>query len=273
MTKKQRFGFFFNRIRADALAALFDSQELQDGFHGTHEQHAFVMSVDIRGSTDLMLKARTAEAFALFITTLCNDFQMIVKDCYGVFDKFTGDGILAFFPEFFTGKDAGFFAVSAAHRCHMAFEKHYKANRTSFKAIPTDAGLGIGIDYGPLRIIPVADGLTVVGEPVVYACRMGGAPAKKTFLNQMAYEQVNSRIAAHCSINEADTPFKHESRMLCYDTILREQDYKPELPAWALNTSQHATPDVAQEPKQNVQSNKPSVDGDRDKRVGVGEKG
>ena len=102
---------------------------------------------------------------------------------------------------------------------------------------------------------------------------MGGAPAKKTFLNQRAYEQVNSRIAAYCSINETDTPFKQESRMLCYDTILREQNYKPELPAWAINTGQQATPDVAQDPKQQVQSIKPSADGDKDKRVGVVEKG
>ena len=37
-----------------------------------------------------------------------------ITDSYGVFDKFTGDGILAFFPEFFSGPDAGFLAIRAA---------------------------------------------------------------------------------------------------------------------------------------------------------------
>jgi hypothetical protein len=47
----------------------------------------------------------------------------------GVVDKFTGDGIVCFFPEFFCGEDAGYLAISAAalsspmeaghRRCHV----------------------------------------------------------------------------------------------------------------------------------------------------------
>jgi hypothetical protein len=36
-----------------------------------------------------------------------------------------------------------------------------------------DTGLGIGIDFGATRLVQMAGGLSVVGAPVVYACRLG----------------------------------------------------------------------------------------------------
>jgi len=94
-----------------------------------------------------------------------------VKNHFGIFDKFTGDGILAFFPEFFTGKRCRYHGVAAAHEATTIFAKCYKDHRPSFKSVLTDVGLTAGIDYGPVHLVRVADGLTVVGEPVVYACR------------------------------------------------------------------------------------------------------
>jgi len=35
------------------------------------------------------------------MTELCFDLETAIKDEFGVFDKFTGDGVLAFFPEIF----------------------------------------------------------------------------------------------------------------------------------------------------------------------------
>ena len=62
--------------------------------------HAFVVAVDIRRSTDLMLKARTPRHFAEFTTALCVELTQVLLESGGVFDKFTGDGILAFFSNF-----------------------------------------------------------------------------------------------------------------------------------------------------------------------------
>ena len=40
----------------------------------------------------------------------------------------------------------------AADQCHAAFERHYHESRKSFKTVLTDVGLGIGIDYGLVRL-------------------------------------------------------------------------------------------------------------------------
>jgi adenylate cyclase len=72
------------------------------------------MAVDLRRSTELMLKSRRPELFAEFILYLAQQLRMIILNNYGIFDKFTGDGVLAFFTDFYSGCDSGFRAITAA---------------------------------------------------------------------------------------------------------------------------------------------------------------
>ena len=101
LTKKQQLAFLLDRVSPDAAHVLLDSESLRNEFLTPEARPLFAMSVDIRRSTDLMLKARTPQAFAAFITILCKDLTDVVRSYHGVVDKFTGDGILCFFPEFF----------------------------------------------------------------------------------------------------------------------------------------------------------------------------
>jgi class 3 adenylate cyclase len=190
------------------------------------------MSVDIRRSTELMLKAREPARFAEFITALSEELFAVVIENNGVFDKFTGDGILAFFPQVFTGEDAAYFAVRAATECHRVFEQTYKASRSSFSSVLRGVGLGIGIDYGRVRLLKMADGLTVVGSPVVYACRLSGAPAGRTYLNQPAIEMIEDKYRRYCSIEECAINIKHEGEIVAYDVTTNHVDFKPANPSW-----------------------------------------
>jgi class 3 adenylate cyclase len=234
LQEKERLSFVLKRIHTDARDVFLGSPEFQAEFLKNKQSAAFVLAVDVRRSTELMLKSRKPEMFAEFITKLSNGLREIVLQHHGVFDKFTGDGILAFFPDFYTGSDAGFYALAAANACHRLFSEHYRKSYGSFYSILSlkEVGLGIGIDYGDVSLVLVGDELAIVGNPVVYACRMATAPAGQTLANQPAYEKLSARFSRHCVLRDAELEMKHEGLHVAYEVHLNNQPYEPEQPSW-----------------------------------------
>lgn len=230
MQRKQDIQHLLNSVSAEAGPKIESDDEFRRKF--TSDSFSFVVSVDIRRSTELMLKARTPKLFADFITTLCGDLVDIFKRNLGVVDKFTGDGILAFFPDFYSGEDAGYLALRAAAEATQAFEVRYRQFRSSFSVILSDVGLGIGIDYGDVHLVRMAGALTIVGQPVVYACRMGGAPAGRIYLNQGAYDQISDRYAHLVNIQETTISIKGDGALVAYDVALTGRGHSPCSPAW-----------------------------------------
>jgi len=243
----RELAFLETRVHPDAVRALATNTELRAQLLGSpHERGkiqeprtspTWVMSVDIRRSTELMLKARSPEAFAEFITTLSNKLMQCVQWGGGIVDKFTGDGILAFFPDFFSGPDAGFLVVETARECHDEFAAHYRNYRKSFQAVRLDTGLGIGIDYGQCALVNVNDALTVVGAPVVYACRLSAAPVNRTYVNQTAYDALQNKCPGAFKFTETAIDIKHEGLTLAYDAV-RGEPYGPVTPEWAARRTQ-----------------------------------
>jgi class 3 adenylate cyclase len=244
LDEKEKLTFLLPKVNEEAKNCLLKDANFQKKFLETKECLAFIMSVDIRRSTELMLKARSPEKFAHFITDLCSELEKVIKENFGIFDKFTGDGILAFFPDFFSGEDAGFFAISAADRCHKLFMEKYKEYRSSFNSVLTNTGLGIGIDYGLAHLVEMAGGLTVVGVPVVYACRLSGSPAGITLLNQPAYESINKKFSAYCFFHETELDIKNEGSILGYEVSLNKNEYTPRNPDWAFSVQEEISPDL-----------------------------
>ena len=238
LTSKLELEFLLDKVNQDGRSQLMTSPKFRQLFLGQNDNTpAFVMSIDIRRSTELMLKARNAQAFAKFITELCSELMEIIKNSFGVVDKFTGDGVLAYFPDFYSGRDAAYRAICVAAKCHTAFFKSYANSRLSFKLILKNVGLGIGIDYGDVHLVKIAGGLTVVGEPVVYACRLSAAPAGMTLLNQPAYEKVIEQFGRYCFIKETEITIKHEGELLAYAVELNDKNYDSRTPDWALKTA------------------------------------
>lgn len=93
-----------------------------------------------------------------------------------------------------------------------------------------DVGVGTGIDYGDVHLVRIAGALTVVGEPVVYACRLGGAPAGRILLNQQAYEIIHSRYGDVTVIDSSSLEIKSEGRLFCYDAMLSNSEHAPDAP-------------------------------------------
>ena len=114
------------RVGALAKEELIVNEELRNNFSNNSVRPGAVISIDIRNSTELMLLAKSPVDFAQFITSLILVLEKIVKDNFGIFDKFTGDGLLAFFPDFFCGKDSLYFALQTAKLCQNAFSIEYE---------------------------------------------------------------------------------------------------------------------------------------------------
>jgi class 3 adenylate cyclase len=232
LRKKEDLRHLLDRVHPLARKRLLEDEEFRAPLSAGEECNAFVMSVDIRRSTELMLKAREPAQFAEFITSVCEELFNTVIDNNGVFDKFTGDGILAFFPDKFSGEDAAYHAIKAAAESHRIFDRIYKSSRRSFSSVLKGVGLGIGIDFGRVRLLKVAEGLTVVGAPVAYACRLSGAPAGRTLLNQPALDMVEERYRRYVNIEETSIEIKHEGEIVAYDASTNHVAFSPILPAW-----------------------------------------
>jgi class 3 adenylate cyclase len=237
LRKKDELSYLINAVEPMAREKLLETPDLANDFT-RDDTSAFVMSIDIRRSTELMLKATSASSFANFIRDLCEAFRENVLSNHGVFDKFTGDGILAFFPGFYSGEDAGYFAVRAASKCHDAFRAIYRSCRSYFDTVMNDVGLGIGIDFGTVQLVRQWGNLTVVGKPVVYACRLGGAKPGETLLNQQAHDEVAKRHAAFLNVEETEIEIKHEGRKLAYRVTLGVIEPTLGVPQWFSKTEQ-----------------------------------
>ena len=231
LQEKQRLAHLLDRVSLQAQQRLFASPSLRSAFERDEPCDSYVLAMDIRRSTELMLKARTPALFAEFIVSLAQALRDIVITNYGVFDKFTGDGILAFFPDFFAGPDAGYLALRAATQAHQLFTRIYDSHRRSFIAVLRDTGLGIGIDAGPVSIVHVGTDFTVVGTPVVYACRMAGAAPGQTYLNQPAYERIADKYSRTTEL-PTELHVKNEGTMLAYSATLKSEPFEPASPAW-----------------------------------------
>jgi len=167
LKKKQDLRYLLDRVCSPAKTKLLTDPSFKKRFEEAKTCNAFVLAIDIRRSTDLMLRGKTPRQYADFLNTACGRLVDEIKNQFGIVDKFTGDGQLAYFPDFFAGEDAGYRALTAAQDCHSTFAKTYRGARDSFTVALKDVGLGIGIDFGEVHLLRITDELTVVGAPVV----------------------------------------------------------------------------------------------------------
>jgi class 3 adenylate cyclase len=236
LEEKQRVSHLLDHVGDLAQEKLRHSADFRAQFDFDLPCVAYVLSIDIRRSTELMLKARDPKLFAEFLTTLANEFRKVILVNYGIFDKFTGDGILAFFPEFFSGRDAGYFALKSATTCHDVFASHYQKNRRCFISVLKDIGLGIGLGYGDVQLVQLAGNITVVGKPAVYACRMSGAKAGHTYVTEPAFDRLSEKHSSICSFDDREIDVRHEGTFLVHSATLNDQRYSPALPDWTKST-------------------------------------
>ena len=164
----------------------FRVDELLDAIVEGRPIQMFVMAADIRSSTLLMKEAVKFERFAEIMDRFVSTVRRGIGRSGGWFDKFTGDGFLAYWVVQ-SGPDDQYderFVEAAGNITHTArtlvefFQGRVLDDfRSNSHNMPHSAGLSMGLDAGPGYLVEIGGELTVVGSPVVGAVRMVTAAA------------------------------------------------------------------------------------------------
>ena len=159
----------------------FRKRELLDSVIEGDPIQMFVMAADIRESTALMKEAIRFERFASVMDRFVSSVRLGIRRSGGWFDKFTGDGFLAYWivqsasPTEYEGRFIQT-AGDIAHTAHTLIDLFHRRVMEDFRAnsrnLSSGVGLSMGLDAGPGYLVKIADELTVVGPPVVGAVRM-----------------------------------------------------------------------------------------------------
>lgn len=159
----------------------FDVDRLLDVIIAGEPVQMFVMAADIRESTMLMKEAVKFEQFAFVMDRFVSSVRQGITKSGGWFDKFTGDGFLAYWIVQSSSKeefDEHFVqaAGNMTHTAHSLVDLFHKRVLEDFRAnsrnLSGGVGLSMGLDAGPGHLVQIAGELTIVGPPVVGAVRM-----------------------------------------------------------------------------------------------------
>lgn len=159
----------------------FDREALLDAILDGEPIQMFVMAADIRSSTILMKEAVRFERFAFIMDKFVTAVRRGIRRSGGWFDKFTGDGFLAYWIVQ-SGPDDAYHehfvqaAGNISHTAHSLVDFFHRLVMEDFRSnsrnLPDGVGLSMGLDAGPGYLVQIGGELTVVGSPVVGAVRM-----------------------------------------------------------------------------------------------------
>ncbi len=159
----------------------FRKDQLLDVIADGEPIQMFVMAADIRESTMLMKEAIKFERFAYVMDKFVSSVRQGITRSGGWFDKFTGDGFLAYwivqqgtkeeYDERFV-QAAGNIAHTARTLVDLFHKRVLEDFRANSRNLSGGVGLSMGLDAGPGHLVQIAGELTIVGPPVVGAVRM-----------------------------------------------------------------------------------------------------
>jgi class 3 adenylate cyclase len=159
---------------------------------GSTPIEADVVVGDLRMSAIVLREAVKTSLYARFIIGFTEAVRSLANGSGGWFDKFTGDGFVAYWirPQ---GQDPALTDVPEFCRAVLPAADSLISNlRRNSRNFPVGVGLSLGADSGPCELVLVGGALTLVGSPIVGATRMvAGAAAHQTLLNVYLGERMD----------------------------------------------------------------------------------
>jgi class 3 adenylate cyclase len=157
------------------------------------QQNVLVLVADIRKSSQAMIEALDPYEYASTISSFTKQARNEVRSQRGLFDKFTGDGFLAYWtfdPR--THLRTRRRALETIQAVLTAFVTDTMPRfRRNSQSLPSHLGLAFGIDEGLVHFVTIGPDLTIVGRPVVGAVRVAdGATASEVLVNVHVGEEM-----------------------------------------------------------------------------------
>jgi class 3 adenylate cyclase len=156
---------------------------------------SIVIVADIRKSQDLMTYGPSPDFFRDKILEFTTQIRRIIKDNFGIFDKFTGDGFLCYFNSYLCKQfDIDYYEqMLIACRQIMEFSNPFfeEWSKHVRKLPPNSCGLTIGIDSGVIKFRDLDSHLFAISDAIVWANRMSSAGKKEEIIfNNIPYFKV-----------------------------------------------------------------------------------
>lgn len=164
--------------------------------------HSIVVIGDIRRSQDIMTYAATPQDYIERITRFLSTTRKLIRDHLGIFDKFTGDGFVAYFNEFICNlkkldyrscylnflTDLNDFAIS-----------HFDDWIQTLRKLPQGGiGLAIGSDLGIIKFDILDEHFIAISDTIVWASRMASiADAGEIVVNNLLANSLKTLGSVH----------------------------------------------------------------------------
>lgn len=184
-----------------------------DGAFADQMSHSDTIAIvaDIRRSQDLITYSRTQDYSTKIIEFIANVKDIILSN-NGIFDKFTGDGFIAYFNKCMCESTNSDYYNQAWMACVriMEYANAFFDDWTRYlRKVPEEKiGLSIGIDSGDILYTILDHQLFAVGEPSVWATRMCSVGHKgEVVFNNIPY---NEMIVKYTGMNFYDE--EHETK-------------------------------------------------------------
>lgn len=171
---------------------------------------------DIRRSQDLMTYAQDSSDFSHRMVQFITTTRGLIRKHAGIFDKFTGDGFIAYF------NSAVCHAAEKNHlECFLEFIKDELSfaaplfrewSRAIRKRPSANIGLAIGADIGRVIFDDIQNHLVAVGDTIVWASRMASvATGNEVIINNLLFTALDERseltFAERSGQTKAGEPF------------------------------------------------------------------
>lgn len=167
---------------------------------------------DIRRSQQLLTYSLDPEEYSKRMTIFLSRTREIIEDNNGVFDKFTGDGFIAYFNESICKEAEADYIDSFLSFLKQEREfakKHFDEWKTIIKVLPDqDIGLAFGADLGRINFQNTNYHFVAVGDVIVWATRMASAAkANQIVVNNLLYQALKDK--PNLSFEDVSAPQKY----------------------------------------------------------------